>query len=494
MTDAGKPGRLAVALTELPGRSRSGFAGGVCRVRGGLALALQAGVAAGLAWLIAHDLIGRPTPFFAPIAAVITLASSVGQRLRRTTELVVGVAIGIGIGDAIILLIGTGPWQIGLVVVLAILVATAVGGGTPLVVQSASSAVLVATLTSNTGLPWTRFFDALVGGGVGLTVMTVLLPLNPLTVVRRAADPALQALTDGLHQVAAALAEGDREAIEEALAKLRAAEGTFAAFSAAVTAARENVAFAPARWHNRGSLAQYVDGADQVTYALRNVRVLVRRLLTALGDEEKIPAVLPVSIGLLGDAVELLKTGVGQGRRTTRRPGAGTERRRGVRQGVRRGRRLLRRCGGRPDPDGRDRPAAGRWGRVRRGAPAGPPRGRVAWAPAYRPPQAGPTTGPYLSLSSVLIVFGGLGTAPRRRGDYAGGHGRRFAGRNARPGCPAAGRSCAGADLTRAGSRACFRCSCSCFRRVCFRLWRAGDRGDAVAVRGGAARAARRRP
>ena len=60
-------------------------------------------MAAGLAWFVAHDLIGRPTPFFAPIAAVITLASSVGQRVRRTAELVLGVAIGIGIGDAIIL-------------------------------------------------------------------------------------------------------------------------------------------------------------------------------------------------------------------------------------------------------------------------------------------------------------------------------------------------------------------------------------------------------
>ena len=299
--------RFASALSSLPGRSRTGVAGGLRRVRGGLALALQSGVAAALAWLIAHDLIGRPAPFFAPIAAVITLASSVGQRLRRTTELVLGVAIGIGIGDTIILLIGSGAWQIGLVVVLAILVATAVGGGTPLVVQAASSAVLVATLTASTGLPWTRFFDALVGGGVGLTVMTVLLPLNPLTVVRRAADPALQALADGLRQVGAGLADGDRTRISDALDRLRAAEGAFAAFSAAVSAARENVAFAPARWHNRGALGQYVDGADQVTYALRNVRVLIRRLLTALGDDEKIPAVLPVSIGLLGDAVELLK-------------------------------------------------------------------------------------------------------------------------------------------------------------------------------------------
>jgi len=297
----------ARALARLAARSRAVVRAGLHRVRGGVVLALQAGLAAGLAWFVAHDLIGRPTPFFAPIAAVITLASSVGQRLRRTAELVVGVAIGIGIGDAIIQLIGTGPWQIGLVVLLAVLVATALGGGTPLVVQSASSAVLVATLTPTTGVPWTRFFDALVGGGVGLVVMTVLLPLNPLTVVRRAAGPARPVLADGQRQVADGLSAGDRDQVADALAKLRAAEGAFAAFSAAVAAARENVAFAPARWRTRGALAEYVEGADHMTYALRNVRVLIRRLLTAMDDGEKVPEVLPVAVGLLADAVELLK-------------------------------------------------------------------------------------------------------------------------------------------------------------------------------------------
>jgi uncharacterized membrane protein YgaE (UPF0421/DUF939 family) len=203
--------------------------------------------------------------------------------------------------------IGTGGWQIGLIVLLAILVATAVGGGTPLVMQAASSAVLVSTLTSSTGHPWTRFLDALVGGGVGLVVMTVLLPLNPLTVVQRAADPALRALADGLHEVATALRNRDRDGVDAALTHLQAAEASFAAFAAGVAAARENVAFAPARWRSRGALAQYVDGETQVTHALRNVRVLIRRASTGLGDDEVFPEVLATAIGLLGDAVDLLR-------------------------------------------------------------------------------------------------------------------------------------------------------------------------------------------
>jgi hypothetical protein len=137
--------------------------------------------------------------------------------------------------------------------------------------------------------------------------MTLLLPLNPLTVVQRAADPALRALADGLHQIGAALRARDRDAIELELARLRAAEATFSAFSAAVTAARENVAFAPARWRSRGALTQYVDGATQVTHALRNVRVLIRRVSTGIGDDETMPEVLAVAVERLGDAVDLLR-------------------------------------------------------------------------------------------------------------------------------------------------------------------------------------------
>nr|BFE67473.1 hypothetical protein GCM10020092_007740 [Actinoplanes digitatis] len=218
----------------------------------------------------------------------------------------VGVAVGIGVGDALILLIGSGGWQIALVVVLAIVVPTAVGGAAPLVVQSASSAVLVVTLATVPGQPFSRFFDALIGGAVGLTVMT-LLPLNPVKVVRRAAEPALGELADGLRGIAEGLRVGEADAVREALDRLRAAERDFAAFDQAAAAASENVAFAPARWRSRDRLSRYLEGADEVTHALRNVRVLARRVLTGLNDEEPAPESLATSMSLLADAVDLLR-------------------------------------------------------------------------------------------------------------------------------------------------------------------------------------------
>jgi uncharacterized membrane protein YgaE (UPF0421/DUF939 family) len=302
-------------LAELSRRSRATLRDRLHRVRVNVWLALQSGLAAGLAWFIAHQVINHPRPFFAPISAVITLAVSVGQRLRRAFELVVGVALGIGIGDTLIWKIGTGPWQIGLVVALAIIVAIFLGSGSALVTQAASSAVLVATLTppSTGALNYTRFIDALVGGGVGLTVMALLLPLNPLTVVSRAANPLLDALSEGLIETARALAGRDRDRAHAALARLRSAEADLRRFQDALAAGQETATVAPVRWRVRGALAQYVESAEYVARALRNTRVLVRRSVVLLRDGEVVPPALPRAVDTLGDAVSWLRKELGDG-------------------------------------------------------------------------------------------------------------------------------------------------------------------------------------
>ena len=53
----------------------------------------QCAVAAGVAWYVAADVFGHDSPFFAPIAAVVSLGTSYGQRLRRVGEVTLGVAV-----------------------------------------------------------------------------------------------------------------------------------------------------------------------------------------------------------------------------------------------------------------------------------------------------------------------------------------------------------------------------------------------------------------
>ena len=294
-------------LSELSVRSTTNIVDRLRRLRGSALLAAQAGTAAGLAWLVAHDLVGHPRPFFAPIAAVIVLNVSVGQRLRRAVELVVGVAVGILVGDVLIYFIGTGPWQIGLSVAFAILAAVFLGGSATVIGQAASSAVLVATLAPpQGGVYYSRFVDALIGGVVGVLVMALLLQVNPLTRIGRAAGPTFECLHEGLLACAGALGSGSLEDAEEALDALRRSESSVAAFRDALADARETATLAPVRWRARAPLAQYVDAEPHLDHAVRNARVLARRTVAAVRDGEEPPDELIAALQGEAEAVTAL--------------------------------------------------------------------------------------------------------------------------------------------------------------------------------------------
>ena len=59
----------------------------------------------------------------AAIAAVISVGAVAGQTLKRAAEWILGVAVGLTVADLIMLAIGTGPVQTGVIVGLAMFAA-----------------------------------------------------------------------------------------------------------------------------------------------------------------------------------------------------------------------------------------------------------------------------------------------------------------------------------------------------------------------------------
>ncbi|ASW56948.1 FUSC family protein [Plantactinospora sp. KBS50] len=304
----------ADAARELRRRVRPTVRERTHRVRYNLVLAVQAGIAASLSWLVAHYLLQNPDPVFAPISAVGTLAASVGQRLRRTIELIIGVAVGIGVGDLFIVAFGVGWWQLGMIVTLAVLIAIFLGGGPSVVTQAAVTALLLVALAPKASdLEFPRVIDALVGGFVALGVGLVLLPFNPLRVVDRAARPALETLARELDVTSRALADGDPDRAQAALDRVQEVQQHMAGLQEALEAGRETATLAPVRWRRRGALAQYVEGAEFIEHAVANAGTLIRRSVTALEDGEPIPDPLPSAVAQLAEAVRQLVAELGAG-------------------------------------------------------------------------------------------------------------------------------------------------------------------------------------
>jgi uncharacterized membrane protein YgaE (UPF0421/DUF939 family) len=264
---------------------------------------LQCSVAAAIAWLVATRVFEHARPFFAPMAVVICIGVGFGQqRLRRVVELVVGVSLGIGVGDLFISSVGSGWWQLAVVLAMAMTIAVLLGGGTLVTLQAASSSILVATLLPPGGTAGVdRMLDALIGGLLGIAAVA-LMPGDPRDALDKRARDLLGEIAAALVAAADAITERDREIAQRALTRARSQQAGDD-YRAALRAAREVAAISPLHRRERRDVARYAMAAEPIDRALRNSRVLLRRTRSALTDDETFPAVLPQALRELAAAV-----------------------------------------------------------------------------------------------------------------------------------------------------------------------------------------------
>ena len=162
------------------------------RVRRALWPIAQTAVAAGLAYFIAHSLVGHVQPFFAPIAATVSMSTSTDLRAQRAVQLVAGALLGIAIGAGVAALLGTSPAALGVAVFVALCAALVIGRGfiaqgALFFNQAAVAAILILTVHTSAEGPG-RLIDALIGGGVALVFSLLLVPADPSPVLRRASQ------------------------------------------------------------------------------------------------------------------------------------------------------------------------------------------------------------------------------------------------------------------------------------------------------------------
>lgn len=274
------------------------------RVRANGHWVIQAALATAMAWTLAKVLFGHERPIFAPVVALVGVSAALGGRRRYTVEMTVGVALGIGIADVFIGLVGDGVVQIAVVVGGAMLAAIALCGSTVLVSEAATSALLVVTVQQpGTGLSGARFLDSLLGALVALAVAS-LLPANPVHSARRAVAPLLSELSGALEDIARALAHRDEELAQRTLERVRGLDPD--AFEQAVLGGRETLRLAPFGGKMRRHFARYVETSAQIHSALTSVETLSRAALRALQLSENAPPPVYEAVRDLASAVRRL--------------------------------------------------------------------------------------------------------------------------------------------------------------------------------------------
>jgi uncharacterized membrane protein YgaE (UPF0421/DUF939 family) len=269
---------------------------------------LQTAVAAGLAYFLATVVLGNEQPFFAPVAAVVTLGLAFGERGRRALEVALGVVVGLAVADVLVRVIGVGAAQIGVVVALAMAAAVVLSERRLLVNQAAISAILVVVLQPpDAGFSPDRFFNALLGSGVALAI-SYLFPANPERLVERAAGPIFEELAATLEGVAESLEEGDREEAEAVLRRARQLDERVRSLDEALSAGYETARLSPTRRRSLKHLELYARASIRIELAVINTRVLARGAANVLRRGEAVPTILLEAILDLSRAVRALAT------------------------------------------------------------------------------------------------------------------------------------------------------------------------------------------
>jgi uncharacterized membrane protein YgaE (UPF0421/DUF939 family) len=283
---------MSTSLLTRPFAGRAAVVGGIKRVSGVWFYLVQTSVAAGLAWFVTHDVLEHPQPFFAPIAAAVSLSTNNVLRAQRAIQMIVGVTLGIGIGVLVQALLGPGAISIGIAALAALLAAVFIGQGyigqgMMFANQTVVSSILVLALYRS-GVGWERIYDALIGGGLAIVVATVLFPANPLVVLRNARIEVLRTLHRVLERTADLACGREGPVADWPLPAVDRVHEQLGGLIQARATAGQVVRFAPRRW----ALRDAVRAADHQAVHLAVLAGSVLQLARAVMPASRAEAVL----------------------------------------------------------------------------------------------------------------------------------------------------------------------------------------------------------
>lgn len=276
---------------------------GMRRARTSMPKIIQMTLCAVLAYWIAERLLGHEGPIFAATSALIALGFGGQTTVRRTMEVAIGCTLGVTVGDLLLTLLGTGLWQAATVLFLSLTIARYLDSGPIFSTQLGLQSLLVVLLPISEAGPFGRSLDALVGSACALLILMIL-PRDPRRTPMADLGKLLRELSGVLQECSRAVSKSDSTLAFHALVRARATQPLMDALPNALSTAREVATLAPVHRRHRSDIDRLDITADRSDLAVRNARVLARRLTTVINQAALSDAAVETVSGLLGELSE----------------------------------------------------------------------------------------------------------------------------------------------------------------------------------------------
>ena len=287
-----------------------------------LTSAVQAGLAAGVAWAIARWLLPSDTPSYAPIAAVAVIGAGFDRRIDRGLEMLKGMALAAVLSQTIIIFFGTGPVLIGVAAALTVVVARLLFDGSLVVVYAALNSAILVALGGDGWFP-DRIVEAVIGASAAYAIVYLLLPPRPSAHVNEALREQIRLATDNLALAADTLRAADSEQAVEVERRSEEIDRNVGALIDTFDFSREVSRLSPWRRGDRPVTEQMRERARQLQSILRDATTLVRLASKLAPTDQAQNRQLAASIDQIRGALESIPVSNGQSRPPRGEPWSG---------------------------------------------------------------------------------------------------------------------------------------------------------------------------
>ncbi|HWI31531.1 MAG TPA: FUSC family protein [Microbacterium sp.] len=286
----------ATAAIPTGWRARVDPGGRLRRVReSGIAI-VQIVVAAAGAYAFSLSVLGHPVPLLAATVTVSSLGLVRDARPRRVLETVLGMLLGILVSELLLLVTGSGWWQLAVALGLTLVFARFISPQASFAIAAAIQSLIVMIIPMTTGMPFTRLIDGIVGGVFALLV-TALIPRSLRAVELRDARAVFRDTGSAAAALGQALRRGDRLRAERGLEKARALQPRVDAWRESLESGLAIARISPFLRRQRGELNRHARVLGGMDFATRNLRVVARRVVYLCDDG----VARPVAADVLGE-------------------------------------------------------------------------------------------------------------------------------------------------------------------------------------------------
>ncbi|WP_203136057.1 FUSC family protein [Microbacterium sp. JZ31] len=268
-------------------RSRISPRPGLARLRESWIAVAQIVIAATCAFLIGRYALGHETPMIAATVSISSLGLARDARPQRVAETVVGMLTGILLSEALRFFVGSGWWQLGLALGVTMLVARFLSPSPQFAIAAAIQSA-IAMILPLAPVPFSRLLDGVIGGVLAVAI-TALLPRNPAVATIRDARAFFAGFDAAGERLVAALRRGDRLRAERGLEKARGLQAPLDAWRVSLESGRSIARISPFLRGRRAELERYARILHAMDLAMRNLRVVGRRIVYVTEDREQRP-------------------------------------------------------------------------------------------------------------------------------------------------------------------------------------------------------------